>query len=345
MKTVLIVILALLFLASVLLDKAYRTLSVKELRRRARSGKDKETASIYKMAAYGDSLKVFLWLVGGISAAILILKAADWAAWAGVLAILIASWLTLMNQRLSVDGFLWKIASVLAVPTVSLLNFLQPVFSRILRKARELKPVHVHTGLYDKEDLLELLNDQNNQIDNRVPEDDLKIAFGALTFGDKTVASIMTPRREIKLVAATDSVGPLLMDELHASGFSRFPVVSAPTKAVNPEIIGTLYIKDLIHHEGSGKVKDVMKKKVYFINEAQTLRHTLDAFLKTQHHLLVVVNNFEEITGVITLEDVIEQIIGKKIVDEFDQYEDMRTVAGMDAKTEHSKHSSPEVVE
>jgi CBS domain containing-hemolysin-like protein len=345
MKTALIVILVLLFLASVLLDKAYRTLSVKELRRRARAGKNKDTASIYKMAAYGDSLKVFLWLVGGFSAAALILKAADWAAWFGILVILLTSWLIIMNQRLSVDGFLWKIASVLAVPTVSVLGFLQPVFSRLMRKARALKPVHVHTGLYDKEDLLELLNNQNSQIDNRVPEEDLKIAFGALTFGSKTVASVMTPRREIKLVAATDSVGPLLMDELYESGFSRFPVVSAPTKAANPEIIGTLYLRDLIHHEGSGKVKDLMKKKVYYINEAQTLRQAFDAFLKTQHHLLVVVNNFEEITGVITLEDVIEQIISEKIVGEFDHYEDMRTVAGMDAKTEHSKHSSSEVVE
>jgi CBS domain containing-hemolysin-like protein len=340
MKALVNLLLILLFLSTVLLDKAYRTLSVKELKRRAKTGKNKETSSIYKMASYGDSLKVFLWLLGGFSAAALILKAADWMAWFGVAVVLIMSWLALTDWRVRDDKFLWKVASILAVPTVSILHFLQPVFSRILRKARNLRPVHVHTGLYDKEDLLELLNNQNNQIDNRVPEEDLKIAFGALTFGNKTVASTMTPRREIKLVAATDSVGPLLMDELYESGFSRFPVVSAPTKAANPEIIGTLYLRDLIHHEGSGKVKDVMKKKVYYINEAQTLRQAFDAFLKTQHHLLVVVNNFEEITGVITLEDVIEQIISEKIVGEFDHYEDMRTVAGMDAKTEHDKHTA-----
>jgi metal transporter CNNM len=249
-----------------------------------------------------------------------------------------------MNQRLRVGGYLWKIASFLAPLAIGILNYLHPILIRFLRKARNLKPVHIHTGLYDKEDLLELLNSQNKQIDNRIPEEDIKIAFGSLTFGDKTVGSVMTPRRELKLVAASDAIGPLLMDELHASGFSRFPVVSAPTKAANPEIIGTLYLRDLIGHEDKGKVRDIMKPKAYFINEVQTLRQALEAFLKTQHHLLIVVNNFEEITGVVSLEDVVEQIIGDEIVDEFDRYDDLRTVAGLDAKKEHAQHSSAEVV-
>jgi hypothetical protein len=68
-KTLLFILLNVVFLSAVLLDKAYKTISVKELRRRARSGKDKGTASIYKLVALGGSLKLFLWMAGVLSAA------------------------------------------------------------------------------------------------------------------------------------------------------------------------------------------------------------------------------------------------------------------------------------
>jgi CBS domain containing-hemolysin-like protein len=334
-----------LFLSAVLMNKACRSFSVKELRRRARNKDNKQNGNIYKVSAYGDSLYLLLWIIGGISGAILLIKAVHFASWFAVLLVLFASWLVLMNQRLRMDGILWTIASYLAPVFISLLNFLQPVLSKLTRNIKNLKTINVHTGLYDKEDLLDLINKQNHQLDNRIAEEDLKVAYGALTFGDLTVDKVMTPRRKLKLVAASDAIGPLLMDELHASGFSRFPVTSAPTKSANPEIIGTLYLHDLVGHSDKGKVRDVMKSKVYFINETQNLRQALDAFLRTQHHLLVVVNNFEEITGVITLEDVLEQVIGSKIVDEFDKYEDLRAVASIEAIKEQGKHSVSEVVE
>lgn len=70
-----------------------------------------------------------------------------------------------------------------------------------------------------------------------------------------------------------------------------------------------------------------MRKAVYYVHEEESLGHALNVFLKTNHHLLVVVNTFEEFVGVVSFEDVIEEIIGKQIVDEFDQHEDLRAVA------------------
>jgi magnesium and cobalt transporter len=149
----------------------------------------------------------------------------------------------------------------------------------------------------------------------------------------------MTPRRAIKFVAATESIGPLLMDELHKSGHSRFPVTKNVSKAASPDLVGTLYLKDVIGHEGGGKVKDLARKDVYYINEDSNLRQALSAFLKTHHHLLIVVNNFEEIAGVLSIEDVMEQIIGQPITDEFDNYEDLRAVAKEEARNEKEKHN------
>jgi CBS domain containing-hemolysin-like protein len=339
MHTVIFVGLAVIFLICVLLDKAYKTTSVKELRRRARSGKDKSTEQVYKLMALGDSLKVFLWLVGGLSAAGFLIMLIKISAAAAVAAILLGAWLVLSDKPLSSEGFLWKVAAKVSVPVFKIVNLLHPVLSKFSKFISGFRPVTIHTGLYDKDDLLELINVQNNQVDNRIPESDLKITFGSLTFGDKLVRDIMTPRRAVKLVAASDTIGPLLMDELHKTGYSRFPVVKAPTKEANPEIVGTLYFKEIMAHQAGGKVGDVMKKGVSFIKENQTLREALNEFLKSQNHLLIVANDFNEIAGVISLEDVMEQILGQKIVDESNQPQDPRADAAEEAQKEQKLQS------
>jgi CBS domain containing-hemolysin-like protein len=338
-KTLLFILLIIVFLSTVLLDKAYKTISVKELRRRARSGKDKGTASIYKLVALGGSLKLFLWLVGVLGAAGILLMGVNYSKAIAAVLLFFGAWIALSGRTLKPNGLLWKIAAFISVPTFKVLHFLHPLLSKLSKLISNLNPITIHTGLYDKEDLLELLNNQNNQIDNRISEQDLKIAFGAITFGDKLVRDVMTPHRQITFVAASDAIGPLLMDELHKSGFSRFPVVGAPTKEANPELVGTLYIKDLMDHLDRGRVGDVMKKGAHYINESQTLRDALNIFLKTQHHLLVVVNNFEEIAGVISLEDVMEQILGQQIVDETDRYPNIRAEAEVEAQKEQKLHS------
>jgi CBS domain containing-hemolysin-like protein len=71
---------------------------------------------------------------------------------------------------------------------------------------------------------------------------------------------------------------------------------------------------------------------VFYVHQDKPLDHVLQAFLRTKHHLFLVVNEFEEVTGVISIEDVLETIIGRKIVDEFDQYEDLRAVAKLAAE-------------
>jgi CBS domain containing-hemolysin-like protein len=335
----LLFILALLvFVKSVLFYKAYRLLPFTELKRRAR-GKNKQISNIYKVVCYGASLDLLLWLFAVIGGAGMILIAANISWWLAVLVMLFIAWLCVWMPTPKQGGWIWSYATIGAPFVATFLSFLQPVLAKPAGLFNSFK-LNVHTGLYEKEDLLELINAQNGQLDNRIPESDLKIAFGSLTFGDKKVGDVMTPRRQVKFVAATETIGPILMDELHKSGFSRFPVINENSKSLAPEIIGTLYIKDLIGNEDAGKVRDLMKRDVYFINEAQNLRQALNAFLQTQHHLLVVVNNFEEIVGVLSIEDVLEQIINKPIVDEFDRYHDLRAVAELDAQKEQTHHEA-----
>lgn len=339
-------VLFLIFLMGVLVDGASRSLPLKELRRRARSGNDSRSRSIYKAATYGSSLRLFTLIVEATIAVLLILMAADYSNWLAAGLIIVIGWLISRGRYLvRPDAWTWFVASLVSPILANLLSFLRPVLLRLESWIRLVDKTPQHTGLYEREDLLELIKQQNRQIDNRLTKSELKIVEGTLTFGDKLVGQIMTPRRSIKFVVADDAAGPHLMDELHASGFSRFPVVKEKAKTAEPQLVGTLYLRDLVGYEGQGRVRDIMKKEVYYINEGQNLRQALAAIIKTHHHLLIVVNDFEEVSGVLSLEDVIEQILGEKIVDEFDRYDDLRAVAAILADKERHQHSSDRVVE
>lgn len=307
----------------IIIYKVFHSIPALELKRRAKS-KDRRASVLHKVAAYGKSLNVLLWLTGTAMTAVLVIWSTrtNWRLAAIVMTVI--AWLVVWG-KFPVSGWAGR-AAVFASPVYwRLLYYLNPLLGRLA--AVFPSDTAIHTKVYEKKDLLELLNRQNKQADNRIPGDDLRIAFNAMTFGDKKVSQIMTPRRLVKMVGINDNIGPLLMDELHKSGFSRFPVVKDSVKSVSPEIVGTLYLNNLIGHEGGGKVKDLARREVYFINEDSNLHQALGAFLKTHHHLLIVVNSFEEMVGVISLEDIMQQILGKKIMDEFDNYGDLRSVA------------------
>jgi CBS domain containing-hemolysin-like protein len=335
------ILLALGFIKCVALYKIYHSVPNTELKRRARSG-DRRAAKLYKAAAYQPSLDVLLWLFGTACAAGLFIWSARTSWWLASAVIAGSGWL-LIWSKFSISGWAGGAAAFAAPYYAGLLSFINPVLGRIARLLPPGRRVHVHTGLYEKKDLLELLDKQNKQMDNRIAEADLRIAGGAISFGDKTVSSVMTPRRQMKFVGADETVGPMLMDELHKTGHSRFPVTKDSTKSASPQIVATLYLKDIIGYQGGGKVKDHARKDVYYISEDANLRQALDEFLKTHHHLLIVVNNFEEIAGGLSIEDVFEQIIGKPINDEFDSYDSLRAVAAKDAEAERKNHNETPV--
>jgi Mg2+/Co2+ transporter CorC len=241
-------------------------------------------------------------------------------------------------------GFVWmpahratalgvKVAVWLTPVITWLLRVLNPVLDRVVEFVQKRRPVTVHTGLYDREDLLKLIESQKHQADSRISTETLELLAHTLTFGDKLVSDSMVPARAVHSVSADDAVTPVIIEELHESGFSRFPVYQ--NEVTN--IVGTLYLRDLISLKHTGKIGDVMQANVYYVHEDHPLEQVLDAFLKTQHHLFVVVNSFEELVGIITIEDILEEILGCKIVDEFDQYDDVRAVAAHHAAIEHEK--------
>lgn len=332
-------LMAALVVATISLQRAYTHVPLKELRRRARAG-DQLAELLHRAAAYGPSLRVLLWFLIGISTAGFFVFVSNTAG--TLLAVVVCSMVVWIGFARGTTGKASRIGlflARLATPILAwLLLYLHPILEWLIGLFHKFWPIHIHTGLYEKEDLLELLNHQNTQADNRMDEHELALAFHALTFGDKLVSEFMTPRRIVKTVAVGDDIGPVLMDDLHKSGFSRFPVYEGKKE----NIVGTLFLRDLVRTKGSSKVSKVMRPNVVYVHEDQTLRDALQAILKTRHHLLVVVNSFEEYVGVLSIEDIFEELAGQPIQDEFDQYEDLRAVATRKAKVEHKAHEEVE---
>ncbi len=165
-----------------------------------------------------------------------------------------------------------------------------------------------------------------------------KTLASMLHFEGKLVCDYMTPRSVMEAIGANELLGPLVLDGLHKTGHSHFPVFEGDID----HIVGMLHIHSLLSlaNKKSHIVKDVMEPKVLYIHEEQTLAQALAACIKHRRHLLVVINEFRETVGVITIEDAVEQLIGRKIVDEFEAHDDLRAVAARNPRgNNHSMHS------
>ena len=157
-----------------------------------------------------------------------------------------------------------------------------------------------------------------------------KLIVNSLSFNDQLVKTVMTARNDISSIDKSEFLGPLALNDLHKVGFSRLPVVD---KDID-HVVGILNIKNMLTLDikNSMTAEKAMDPKVYYIHESQTLQHALAAFLRTHHPLLVVVNESRETVGLLALEDVIEALIGRKIIDEFDSHDSLAAVASRHIK-------------
>jgi CBS domain containing-hemolysin-like protein len=326
---------ALIALSFLSLLKTYQHIPAKEVKRMARAG-DSTASIMYRPIAYGASLSLVLWMVVGVSFALSLLLFANslpfWLALLVAVFVIWAGFAWIPSSDLSNMGV--YMAKKLAGPLTWFLERTNPVTSRIAAFIRNHRRIVIHTGLYEKEDLVELLQAQKGQPDSRIEAGGVELLINALSFGDKLVENVLIPKRVVEEVNADESIGPILTDELHKTGHSRFPVYDGK----KDNIVGVLYLRDLILNKKTGPVRNVMKTQLTYVHENFTLYQTLEAFIKTKQHLFLVVNKFEEYVGIITIEDVLEQMTGKVIMDEFDQYDDLRAVAAKAAKKDHSKH-------
>jgi CBS domain containing-hemolysin-like protein len=153
-----------------------------------------------------------------------------------------------------------------------------------------------------------------------------RLVIQALRYSEAQTREIMTPKKQMQTVGARETLGPVTLDRLHKTGHTRFPVIDR-----EGNITGILYLQDLVPLTKNMKhVQDAAKADIYYVRDDHTLDHVLHAFLRTKQHLFIVVNEFQEVVGLVTIEDVLEQLLGRKVTSEFDEYHDPRAVASLE---------------
>jgi magnesium and cobalt transporter len=159
--------------------------------------------------------------------------------------------------------------------------------------------------------------------------DELAMLLGVLDVSDTHVRDIMVPRSHMVVLAADDPPEQLL-DTIVKSGHSRFPVIGDD----RDEVLGILLAKDLLKYIGrldAGIPLEELLRPPSFIPESKRLNTLLSEFRESHQHMAIVVDEYGGVSGLATIEDVLEQIVGE-IGDEHDPEEADYIQAGEDGQ-------------
>lgn len=302
-------------LLAVGLQRLYSAVPLRELKRVAATG-DYAAKRLYMVAAYGESARLLLWVIAA-------------AGLAGGTVLLDAGLPRVLALVLLVSGLLaamvWMPSIGLSRPTCQLAVWMAPGLAwvlaelrpalqgaaTVLNRHRRLVP---HSRLYEKSDLQALFERQQNQHDNRIAPQDLERAKRALMLSDRRATDVLLPRKDVRLVNAHESIGPILMGELHKAGQGCLPVIDEQSQ----ELVGTIAVQDAVAHarQGSSTVADIMHAEICFVHEDYSLLQTLEALLRTRQPLAVVVNSFEEFVGVVDLQKLVADIVAAEDTDD-----------------------------
>lgn len=210
-----------------------------------------------------------------------------------------------------------RMAEIMSLP----LSFLSRVFSPLSTimvkgsnaisksiKSKSLKNDDV--SLHELEHALELTRDQETT------KEEQRILEGIVRFGHIEVKQIMRPRTETTAFDLKTDYESLVQGILE-SGYSRFPII----RDTFDDVVGTLYLKDLLPYANRTHFKwQTLIRSPFYIPENKKLDDLLKEFQEKKIHLAIVVDEYGGTSGIATLEDVIEEIVGD-ITDEFDDEE------------------------
>jgi len=332
MYVVLIIALAAVVLIAVSVAQVYRSIPLIELKRRARHG-DKVSKKLYKVAAYKVSSQFVLWLIAGVASAgffvVLSRKSPVWISLTGSAVLIWIAYAWIPRSSINI------VSQFLAVSIVSPLSWLLQYINSTVLKVYNLvgKEKNYHTGLYEKADLISLLKLQNKQEDSRIDKFEIKMMERVLSFNDKKVSDIMSPKRKVVTVAGDDMLGPIVLDELHKSQQTLFPVHDK--KPAN--IIGILDLNSAIDFKDTAKASTVMSKRIFYVHEDEKLSSLMDTITKTHQQLFLVVNSHSEYIGIVSARAVLTELVGDDLADEFDQHESLEAVA--------NRFSEPDIID
>ena len=207
----------------------------------------------------------------------------------------------ILIARLVIIPLYWL--SILFTPIIVLLNFIPKLTGKVQRKA--------HVTEEELMTFVEVVEEEGG-----IEEEEKELIENIFEFDDTSASEIMTPRADMFVINADEE---FKLEEIVKSGFTRFPVIEDNID----HVIGILNIKDILMQQASGSDKiDVRKlmRKPFFVPENKKLDNLLQEFKRRKQHMAVIVDEHGGVSGLITLEDALEEIVGE-IIDETDKFE------------------------
>ena len=204
------------------------------------------------------------------------------------------------------------VMSIILTPIVACLIFISRLVGRILG-INMTSPQLMIT----EEDIISFVNVGNAE--GIIEEDEKEMIHSIVTLGETNAKEVMTPRTSMLAFEGTKTINEV-WDEILENGFSRIPVYNETID----DIIGILYVKDLMEHIKNGDLNSPISEFVrtpYYVPETKSIIEILKEFRTLKVHIAMVLDEYGGVVGLVTIEDLIEEIVGE-IRDEYDDEED-----------------------
>ena len=286
-----------------------------ELKRKAAKG-DKVASRVYEYRKNGNYLIVCV-LIGNvavISAMSLVLNSVTGGIVAGLLTTaLVTAFGEILPQSLfSRKG--WRLSRyffwLLDIIFIILWPIAKPISLLLDKFLGEELPM-----LYSREEITHMIEDHAKHEKSSIDLGESRIISGALTFSEHKVKEKMVAKNKAVTIAFDEELDYQEVLRLQRTGHSRIPVYDKNLD----DFVGILFMKDLILKSLPTKVSKVYRDKLYDIHQETNLDTALSRFIQTKTHMSAVTDDNDQVVGFITLEDVIEEILNRKITDEHDQ--------------------------
>jgi len=289
-------------------------LDVHTLKRKNRLG-NKQAALILPIREKGNHLLTTL-LLGNVAVnAVLAIFLGSIAS--GVVAGLLATTLIFILGEIIPQAVISRHAmsfGSVAAPAVSLLMKVSwpityPIGAMLDKALGEELPT-----MYTKREIMEIISEHEDSLESAIDRDEERIVHGALQFSNKTVENVMTPKEHVEVLLEDQVLDEDMRRHITEEGFSRYPVRSKD----NGHIMGILYTKDVLIADEAQRVSDICEHKHLTVRPSDKLDIVLAHMLKRRLHMAIVRDEMNTFLGVITLEDIIEEVIQQEILDEDD---------------------------
>lgn len=296
------------------LNIALLSLDIQELKRKASLG-NKDAKKVLPVREKGNLLLSTL-LLGNVAvnAAISILSASYTTGLVGgiISTVLIVIIGEIIPQSFMSRHALKSGAKVIWVVKVAIF-LLFPVTYPLAWALDKFIGKHVPT-VWSREEIKAIISDHEDSPDSPIDADEEKIVHGALSFSRVSVKDAMTPRGKVFMLNANSILDQKLMSNILIKRHTRVPLY----KGSKNNIIGIMFVKDLIGAELGIKLGDLAKNHLLYVKESSKLDACLNKFIKQKSHMAIVVDKNEEFAGIITLEDILEEILQSEVYDETD---------------------------